>query len=882
MSDSWKTGVSGDWGVAGNWTAGVPVYGENATIAVAGDYTVTVSATENFQSNLLLDNQTATLDVVGVLYDASSTFAAGVLDLTGTLLDYGSSSGLGSSTLVAGSIKLAGTLFGTGSLELDGGTLALDGGDINLPTVSLAGADMVLQSGFDYGGNFVESAGTLDLNGFNATLSGIAELGTGGYTIGSDNGTTFAVISGPGTLDITNFAEANAIYLSNGVVLQDNGIIIDTGYLYFGGYDPFYGDPTASASMSISTGGVFDFAASTVPQEYQQFPITYVAGPASSIVNAGLFEMIAAGSNPILPFFTNLSTGTIYAGAGADLQFTGGGVLAGQVKGAGEIDMTGGTYALADGLVINVASFVIAGENFAIPVLQLDGSVTLTGNGHLGEGNEASALSSGVDATVTGQGVLDVAGTADINSFNLTGGAVLKDSGVVTLDGNLDFGDDSLLTTDTGSDAALLSIASGGVFDIVAAGAINNLDVINGDPTAASIVNNGLFELTSGTGQNEVDGPFINAGTVAVLASTLLLTGIDAGPAGTLTGGIWEAKATNPAGATLALETPTAITTDDAQIILSRSGSDLLSGPSAGTAIEQSLTLVASGGVLSLLDARGFTAAKTITDAGSIQLQGGVFAAPTLDVAGGGTFNLHGATLAAPALDVARGGIFGGYGTITGAVENDGLIKATNATLTIMGNVSGTGSLFVDPQSELILEGAVKSGTDVTFGHSLAILGLEAPTSFSGTLVSFQPADTIELIGVSSITSEHFSNGILTLTDSVGSIALTFANPAAFSSGLAVHSAGGNTSITEASAGNQTAIPEIGGADIDKSTDLSSIFGQPLPLDPFLTEHGGVNANIVQEVAPDESASRFGAGHSDLFSPMMQAHSIIMQFMKHG
>jgi hypothetical protein len=919
MSDSWKTGVSGDWGQAGNWTGGVPNgQFENVTIAVAGDYTVTVAAAENFQGdNLLLDDKKATLDLAGNLYLAgSSTFAAGLLDLTGTLFE------IGSSTLVAGSFDLTGMLGGEGSLALNGGTLVSDGGEINLATVSLAGADMVLKSDFDYGGSFLESAGTLDLNGFNATLSGIAELGTGGYTIGSDNGTTFAMITGPGKLDITNFAEVNSIYLSNGAVLQDNGIIVDAGYLYFGGSaDGFYGNSTDSASMSISSGGVFDFVASSMPQEYDQFPITYLAGPASSIVNAGLFEMTGTGNNPIMPFFTNLSTGTIYAAAGADLQFTGGGMLAGKLNGAGEVDFTGGTYALAAGLVINAASFVIAGENFEIPVLQLNGNATLTGSGHLGEGTDFSGLA-GADATIAGQGVLDITGTADINNLNLTGGAVLKDSGAITLNGNLDLGDDSGFTTDTASDAALLSIASGGVFDIVAGGIINNFDVFNGDPTGASIVNSGLFELTAGTTQDEVDGPFINKGTVAVYRSTLLLTGISGGTAGTLTGGIWEAKSTDLTGATLALETPAAISTDAAQIILSRSGSELLSGPGGGTAIEQSLTSVASKGVLSLLDARGFTAAANLTDAGTILLQGGVFKAPALDVAAGGTFDLNNAVLAAPTLDVASGGIFGGYGTIAGKVDNDGLIKATDATLTITGDVSGTGSLYIDPHSELILGAGVRSGTHITFGHSLATLGLDAPNSFSGTLLSFQSSDTIELIGISSVTSEHFSDGVLTLTDSAGtgsagSIALTFANPAAFSSGFVVHSAGGNTSITEASpaaasthiAGNQAAIPEIGVVNptseatiprlaflrpatngsgdtetktAEQSAASNAIFGQQLPLGVFLPEFKNLEANTSHLVMPEESAPHFAADYSERITSMPHVHSLLTSFMKHS
>jgi hypothetical protein len=773
-SDAWKTGVTGDWGVPGNWTAGLPnAPDEDVTIVTAGTYTVTVGTAESFAaSNVTLDNDTATLDLAGDLGLAGPfTLAAGLFDLTGTLAT-------------------------AGSLELDGGTLAMNGA-LDAATISLAGADMVLNTDFDYAGSFLEPAGTLDLNGLNATLAGTAQLGTGSYSSTGDTSSgafalTFAMLSGPGTLDITGIADINSFSLSNGAVLLDNGTITDDGYLYFGGYTNggFFGNATDSASMTVSAGAVFDFTGSSMPLFYEQFPISYFTGAASSIVNAGLFEMTAQGRNAILPFFTNMSAGTIDAAVGGILRFTGGGLLAGKVTGAGEIDFTGGTYTLAPGLAFNVASFAIAGEGFASPLMLLNGSTTLTGNGQLGEGLAFSGLDSGADGTVAGPGVLDLTGTVDINSFNLTGGATLEDSGTIILNGSLDLGDDSAEANDAGTDAAFLSIAAGGVFDIAAGGTIYNYDVFYGDLSAASFVNAGLFELTGGTNQSQVDGPFTNTGTVFVNTGTLLLSSVSGDASGTLGGGTWEVDSSTTAGASLALETPAAITTDDAKIILSGSGSDLLSGPSAGTAVEQSLTSITSGGLLALLEDRGFTAGGNFADAGTIELQGGVFAVPTLNI--------------------SVGGVFAGYGTLTGAVDNNGLIEVTDPTLTMTGDVSGAGSLRIDPNSELILEEGVSSGTEITFGNSLAILGLAAPSAFSATLVSFAPSDTIELIGISSITSEHFSDGVFTLIDNAGSIALTFANPAAFSAGVAVTSADGNTDITEVTcyaAGTRIATP---------------------------------------------------------------------------
>lgn len=1116
MSDSWKTGVSGDWGQAGNWTAGVPSLPENSdtvTISAAGDYIVTVTAAENFTvSGLTVDNATTTLDVAGILNIYGSSTFAGIVDLTGQIF------ALDSSTLAGGFFDLSGKVLGDTLFELDGGTLALDGGAIGLPTVSLAGADIVLHSDLNYSGSFLESSGTLNLNGFNATLSGISDLGTGGDTIGNDGITTFAMISGPGTLDITNFAEVDSISLSNGAVLQDNGIIVDAGYLYFGGYnDGFYGNPTDSASMSISSGAIFDFIASSMPDEYNQFPITYFTGPTSSIVNAGLFEMLASGNNPILPFFKNLSSGTIYVAAGADVQFTGGGVFAGQIKGAGEIDLTGGTYALAAGLAINAASFAIAGEDFQIPVLLLDGSSTLAGSGELGEGSDNSGLY-GADATITGQGTLDITGKAYVDSLNLTGGAVLKDSGTIILNGNLDLGDDSLLSNDSGTNAALLSIAAGGVFEIITGGGINDYDSTGSGPGAASIINAGLFEVSSpgtdqivpfftnlktgtvnaaagadlqfsgggslaghlggageidlaggtytlepglvinatsfaiagensetpvlllnghvtlaGSGQlgegsgytsdnatitgpgalditgtadvagldltrgaelqdsgtiilnrnldlgsaallsiaargvfdiagtgfiksssaadsivnaglleltsksttatskSVVEGQFTNTGTVAVFTSKLLFNDVKNGQSGTLSGGVWEVISSVQSGgsaAALALSTAVAINTDDARITLSGSASALTSGTGGGTSIEKSLSSIASGGLLSLLEARGYKAGVNLSDAGVILVQGGTFSAPAIEVAAGGRFDLYGAVLATPTLGVATGGILGGYGTITGVVDNNGLIEVTDSALTVAGDLSGNGSLRIDQDSELVLEAAVSRGTDITFGDSHAVLALDEPGSFSGTLVSFQPSDTIELIGISSIVSEHLSNDVLTLSGQRGSITLTFANSTDFGGGLVVKSAGGNTSITELPtstgtgvastggeraveemAGNGTIIPEIGAIDltgeaamhklkflcpamsevgnaetksIRQSIALDSISGRQLPIGLFLTERHSGSADKLRQAAAGESSTNFTVGHSELITSMGHVYALLLQSMKSG
>jgi hypothetical protein len=50
----WKTATSGDWSMASNWNNGVPTSSTNACITVAGNYTVTITATAAVANTLTL------------------------------------------------------------------------------------------------------------------------------------------------------------------------------------------------------------------------------------------------------------------------------------------------------------------------------------------------------------------------------------------------------------------------------------------------------------------------------------------------------------------------------------------------------------------------------------------------------------------------------------------------------------------------------------------------------------------------------------------------------------------------------------------------------------------------------------------------------------
>jgi T5SS/PEP-CTERM-associated repeat protein len=80
------------------------------------------------------------------------------------------------------------------------------------------------------------------------------------------------------------------------------------------------------------------------------------------------------------------------------------------------------------------------------------------------------------------------------------------------------------------------------------------------------------------------------------------------------------------------------------------------------------------------------------------------------------------------------------------SVKDDGNIEASGGTLTIQGNVTGSGMLVVDPNSALELAGQVAAGIAVNFeSGGPGTLVLDDPADFSGTIDNITVGDQIIL-----------------------------------------------------------------------------------------------------------------------------------------
>jgi hypothetical protein len=226
--------------------------------------------------------------------------------------------------------------------------------------------------------------------------------------------------------------------------------------------------------------------------------------------------------------------------------------------------------------------------------------------------------------------------------------------------------------------------------------------------------------------------------------------------AGTLTVG------TEATGGVLQLATGTSLQSNAASLA---TGSLLVNGTNTSLSV---------AGTLGLGDGQtdGLSASFNVTAGGHASVLGllmdvancAIYVDPAsiLEVGGAGTGQ-------AGTLTVDAGALLSGEGNANayGDVANNGTIQAAGGTLAL-GALSGTGTLLVQAEATLELNGACGAGQTVQFAGANAVLDLQAefyaPT---GTITGFAAGDTIDvsgsLISSASFAASGSTGGVLTL-----------------------------------------------------------------------------------------------------------------------
>ncbi|MFI4935049.1 MAG: beta strand repeat-containing protein [Caulobacterales bacterium] len=410
------------------------------------------------------------------------------------------------------------------------------------------------------------------------------------------------------------------------------------------------------------------------------------------------------------------------------------------------------------------------------------------------------------DAVVieTGVGTLVISGTGASASMFLEGGGSQP---VLELAGQFSTGS---LNAQTG-----LSLLAGDTLGVSGAATLNG-GTVSIAGAGAELTVGGTLTTNFGTAAIDLTagGKLSVTGAASLWDSPLTVTSGDVTVGGALS--LTGAALTLSNGASVQVAS---LTTAENSILLpsiSVDSSSTLEIGTAGGAVAGAVT-IDSGAKLTLDSDTPISA--SIVNNGLIDSAGGGGLVDTSTLQNNGTIDFHSEA---------------GIGALqASAIVNDGTITANSMQLDLLGPVSGTGVINVT-NGVLLAGQVVGPGQSIEFGAGASGLGL-SPSSldangvFEATLSGFGGLDTIAFSGT--VTGAKFSNGVLTLTDGVTTVArLNLSGDYSGDTFAAAPLAAGETQVSLVQGGDTANAPAGGAAGlgytwvgpVDGSWDVAS------------------------------------------------------------
>ncbi len=584
MGNDWAAPVDGLWSDMVNWVGGVPdVDTEDAVLGLSGDYLVELNFNYTINS-LMITNIGATLNI-----DSNRT-----LGMDSGMLNHGTvfvnPQGLASNAFL--SFVADGTITGNGSILLNAlnepgdatilpntfivtqdvnhlihGAGRIQGNFINNGTVL---ADNPAGAGLELAGTFTQGAsGTAGAD--NATLLLGNNSVTSGGELTSVNGGLIRVTNGTATIhDITNSGTVNILGGSDtlamtGDVTNDGTIVVNSDEAVFNAHLRFDAAATLGGSGEVQMKSLGDFSDAQI---FTSGAFNGTIGASQTVSGSGLVDGRSGGAIVNLGTITgtdpavSMAIDGVHFGTGGEYRADGG-----TLSLRNGLDLTGGTFhTSAGGAIIknDNGTSTISGitNNGDMDLSGGGGSVRLgdsiTNNGTITVNSNSSVFNmtivSAVDATIDGNGTIDMISLGDINDARiraedfatLTIGAdqTVQGAGRVegatdgvvvnlgTINGNFAaVGKDPLqelrLTGEHAgngvgiyrSDDGLLGLGNGlvldgGNFDSSGTGIVEVTG--NGTATISNCTNAGDLGIRGGGGTLAMAGPLVNNGTLYV------------------------------------------------------------------------------------------------------------------------------------------------------------------------------------------------------------------------------------------------------------------------------------------------------------------------------------------------------------------------------
>jgi hypothetical protein len=688
-------GVNGDWYSTNVWTNGPPTAQTNASVSLAGTYTLTLNGGETAAVNTL------------ALKAANGTYAfSGTLDVTTSV------------TVSAGALQLTGVIDG-GILDNAGGGSITFGNNSVLDSVAYQGtldlsenyANVVIENGGSLAGAGGKGAATINLTGYQAYLyaEGDETLNNATVNFGGTNGTSYVR-----SYDPTN--QGAILTLGSSLVLMQTGLNValqDSG----NAYDAVYNEGTIKASVS---GGTFTVSGN----DFENDGTIAVSGGDTFAIQSAQFvntKTLTVSGSTLGISGTYQNTGSVTA-TNSVLDFATsltGAQLTAIVVGGGDTLNLSGTLTENGTLLVGTGQKIIAlnlsGEIADATITPTAGAFTFLNGSILDNDTFNGTMSVGSGVAVTLDGTIQNAVIAD------SGGGILFDPGVelekVTYQGTMTLQPGNTVEIAGGIKLTGPGGTGAGTIDAVAGATMSVLYFLDSETLSNVTIDSGA----SGTGTQGVYlAPVVAAGGSLTLASTATFSVTADTSAGFFsisptTGMPLKNTIINDgliaigAGATfLGADGSVANFTNNGAITLGQSAAWITSAGSLTTALFTN----AKAGTISLgADATFETNGGGMSNAGSIGLsagavltvQGAFAQTGTATVAAGASFDIDGATTLA-----ALAGISG-----AGTLGIDGLLNLANGTF----DMAASGRI-----TNVQIGGEIEAGTfsndagTVTFG----------------------------------------------------------------------------------------------------------------------------------------------------------------------
>ncbi len=734
VDSTWNVDANGNWGTAGNWTAGVPQTADDIA-RFLGKITAprTISLDINAEiAELDFDNANAyTIADTGLTLNFSTSSPVGTTSINITNANGNGNHDLGTSTGYARDLTINHNSTGTFTVS----------GSLSGPssvTLTKAGTGTTI---------FGTGVGSNGINGTTFVTGGVLKLNKAVFAIGSANislGTTVQNLASGQILPGATFTVAGTYDLNSqtdtiGLLNGSGSVTLGSGTLTLG-LNGLSGD--FSGVISGATGKIAVDAGSVGVQTFSGTSANTYTG--LTTVSAGTLQANkTAGVNAIGGALTIDTTGTFKL------------LASNQIPDTVTVTVSGGT-----------ATFDLNGQSETIGLLTGDGNVSL-GAGALTMGTGANSTFSGViggSGTVTKQngGTINFTGTSP-NTYTglttITGGALnlAKTSGVTAIAGDITVNTGTNLTLGAAeqiADTSTVTVNGTGAF------IFNNnsetIGLLSGDGnvvlgtnalltlgTASSSTFSGFI---SGSGTSGItkqgSGTFTLSGTVSntYTGTTTVNNGI---LALAKTGGVATAVPGNvfiDSTGTVRIDVAGNQISNGSTVTLNAAGATFnlnAISETIGTLVFNAGTLSQGGATLSLLNAAALTMQGGTTISGPIIFIGPAGTTFTFDATNNGTATISGTV----GMNAGIRTFNVGDGTaaidtsISGIMSNGGVTKTGPGLLQLSG-----ANTYV--QATTVSAGTLQAGAASTFpsGSSFTVTATLDLNTFSQTIANLSGA----------------------------------------------------------------------------------------------------------------------------------------------